>query len=195
MSTTAERPRLNVIVASTRPGRAGAAIGDWFHRAAVDHGGFDVRLVDLAELALPFLDEPVAAIESRIYAGVHTHAWSATTAAADAFVLVTPEYNRGYPASLKNALDFLYHEWVDKPVAIVSYGMSSGGLRAAQALMPVVTALRMIPLSDVLPVRLRDVTDADGTIRPTAALADEAKDLLTELARVTEATAGLRAAA
>jgi NAD(P)H-dependent FMN reductase len=185
-------PRLNVILASTRPARVGAQVGDWFTSIAREHGGFDVHLVDLAELNLPFLDEPNAAESGEPYQHEHTRRWSAITSAADAFVFVMPEYNQGYNAPLKNALDYLYVEWHDKPVAFVSYGMTSGGLRAAQQLKTVTLALKMVPVLETVVIHLRQALDGDGRLVPTAGMADAAKGVLDELARVTPALATLR---
>ncbi|HEY7225151.1 MAG TPA: GNAT family N-acetyltransferase [Micromonosporaceae bacterium] len=184
--------RLNVVVASTRPVRVGDRIAAWFARIAEARPDFDVHVVDLAELNLPPLDEPEAAIGSQDYKNVHTRRWSLLTAAADAFVVVTPEYNRGYPAALKNALDYLFVEWQDKPIGFVSYGMTSGGLRAVAQLVPVVTALGMVPLRDGVVVRLREVLDDCGTLSPTAGMLDAAQAMLDDLARLTPVLAAVR---
>ena len=82
-------------------------------------------------------------------------------------MIVTPEYNQGYPASLKNALDYLFYEWNDKPVAFVSYGMTSGGMRAVHQLKPVVSALKMVPVADSVTIHLRQALDADGRLTLT----------------------------
>lgn len=185
---------LNVVVASSRPGRVGEQAGRWFTRLAREHGGFEVRVVDLAELALPFLDEPLPAIEGELYQHEHTRRWSELTASADAFVFVMPEYNQGYTAPLKNALDFLYAEWVDKPVAFVSYGMKSGGLRAVQAIKPVVSALKMMPIEESVTIHLRQTLQSDQLV-PTTAHEEAAIELLDELCRVAAAFRALRAAA
>jgi NAD(P)H-dependent FMN reductase len=179
-------PRLNVIIASNRPGRIGEQVGTWFARTAREHGGFDVHVIDLADLGLPFLDEPVPAVDGEPYRHEHTRRWSRLTAAADAFVIVTPEYNHGYPASIKNALDYLFTEWRD------SYGMTSGGLRAVEQLTPVVTSLGMIPVTESVVVHLRQALDTGGTLEPSDRMAAAAKDTLTELLRVTPALATLR---
>ncbi len=134
------RPRLLVVIASTRPGRVGGSVGDWVIQAARDSGRFDVRVADLAELRLPLLDEP-AHPKLRDYRNAHTHSWSAEVDAADGFVFVMPEYNHSFTAPLKNALDYLVHEWDDKPVGLVSYGGLSGGTRAVVALQPVLANL------------------------------------------------------
>ena len=88
-------------------------------------------MVDLQELDLPFLDEPIMASRGR-YEHEHTVRWSELVRAYDGFVFVFPQYNWGYPAVLKNALDFLYHEWANKPAGLVSYGSRGGGLAATQ---------------------------------------------------------------
>jgi NAD(P)H-dependent FMN reductase len=100
------RPVLQVVAASTRPGRRGLAVARWVTRLAEAHGGFDVELVDLVEVGLPVFDEPH---HPRLQQYVHQHTkdWSATVSRADAFVFVTPEYNHSFPGALKNALDFL----------------------------------------------------------------------------------------
>jgi NAD(P)H-dependent FMN reductase len=185
-------PRLNIIIASTRPGRTGGTIGTWFAAVAREHAGFDVHVVDLAALALPLLDESVPAIDGQPYDHAHTRQWSRLTAAADAFVIVTPEYNQGYPAPLKNALDFLYAEWLDKPVAFVSYGMTSGGMRAVQQLKPVVSALGMVPVNAAVVVHLRQTIDQRGTFTPTPGIHEAAHDTLDELLRLTFALRTLR---
>jgi NAD(P)H-dependent FMN reductase len=86
----------------------------------------------------------------RRYVHEHTKAWSATVDRADAVVFVMPEYNHGFSGALKNAIDFLWNEWRHKPVATVSYGGVSGGLRAVQALKPVFIALSMVPVPEAV---------------------------------------------
>ena len=184
-------PRLNVIVASTRPGRVGRQIADWFAARAVEHGGFEVRIVDLAEVNLPFHDEPHHPSEGR-YVHQHTRDWSATIDAADAFVFVMPEYNYGFSAPLKNAIDYLYREWQYKPVAFVSYGMTSGGLRAVQMIKQVVTTLKMMPVNEAVTIFLRQALDGDGHLVRTAAMDATAGEMLDELARLTAALAPVR---
>jgi NAD(P)H-dependent FMN reductase len=147
------RPRLMVIIASTRPGRVGLPIGQWFAAQAEAQGDFEVQLVDLAQLNLPFMDEPNHP-RLRAYTQQHTKDWSALVDAADAFVLVTPEYNHGYAAPLKNAIDYLMHEWMYKPVGLVSYGGVSGGLRAVQMLKPTLSSLKMIPVPEAVPISM-----------------------------------------
>ncbi len=122
----------------------------------------------------------------------HTRRWSETIDAADAFVFVMPEYNRGYNAPLKNALDFLYYEWNHKPVGFVSYGMSSGGLRAADMIKPVVVALKMVPIAEFVHIYLRQALDDRGVFVPAESMADAAMELLDELSLMTNALAEIR---
>ncbi|MDT0531920.1 NAD(P)H-dependent oxidoreductase [Micromonospora sp. DSM 115977] len=188
-------PRLTVIVASTRPGRVGRRIGDWFTTLATAYDAFDdVHLVDLAEVGLPFHDEPHHPSEGR-YLHRHTREWSATVAASDAFVLVMPEYNYGFSAPLKNAIDYLYTEWQYKPVGFVSYGMTSGGLRAVQMIKQVVTTLKMMPANEAVTVFLRQALDDTGELVPDPGRDAAATVLLDELARLTAALAPLRVTA
>jgi hypothetical protein len=114
-------PTLQIIIASTRPGRVGLPVARWFESRARTHGGLDVEVVDLAEIDLPFVDEPNHP-RLRQYTQQHTKDWSAKVDAADAFVFVMPEYNYGFNAPLKNAIDYLHQEWLYKPVGLVSYG-------------------------------------------------------------------------
>lgn len=186
-------PTLTVVIGSTRPGRVGLQVGQWIAAAAQRHGGFDVRVVDLAELALPLLDEPHHPRLHR-YVHEHTERWSAMVAASDAFVFVTPEYNAGYPAALKNAIDFLHAEWRDKPVGFVSYGGVSAGTRAVQQLKQVVTTLRMLPAVEAVAIPfVASLVDADGELQPTPVMADAATAMLDELARTAGALRTLRA--
>jgi NAD(P)H-dependent FMN reductase len=187
-------PNLTIIIGSTRPGRAGAAIAQWFAARAKDHGGFDVTLADLAEADLPLLDEPNHP-RLRQYTQQHTKDWSAIIDAADAFVIVTPEYNNGYPAALKNAIDYLHHEWRNKPVGFVSYGGVAAGTRAVQQLKQVVTALRMLPVYDSVNIPFHaQLLDSDGVLQPNEVMEQAADTMLDELVRTEAALRPLRPA-
>ncbi len=144
-------PKLQIIIASTRPGRVGPKVAGWFCGAAERHGGFEVELVDLAEADLPLLDE-AAHPRMKQYSEEHTKAWSRKVDAADAFVIVTPEYNFGSPPALVNALNYLYDEWNYKPVGFVSYGGISGGLRSVQMTKGIVTTLKMMPMVEAVSI-------------------------------------------
>jgi NAD(P)H-dependent FMN reductase len=187
-------PRLSIIIGSTRPGRAGLPIADWFADRARRHGGFEIDVVDLAEVNLPILDEPNHP-RLRQYTRQHTKDWSARVAGADAFVIVTPEYNHGYSAATKNAIDYLHHEWHYKPVGFVSYGGVASGTRAMQQLKQVVTALRMLPLTDAVNIPFHtQFLDDDGRIEANEVMEQAAVTMLDELLRVEAALRPLREA-
>jgi NAD(P)H-dependent FMN reductase len=185
-------PKLHVIIASTRPGRVGPAIAAWFHGFAVRQAGFEVELIDLAEVNLPLLDEP-AHPRLRQYEHPHTRKWSATVDAADAFVFVTPEYNYSTPPALLNALDYLYREWNYKPVGFVSYGGLSGGIRSVQMTKQIVTALKMMPMVEAVSIPFfPQHMEESGTFAATEVHEKSAAEMLTELLRWAEALKPLR---
>lgn len=185
-------PTLQILIASTRPGRVGLPVARWFHRRALAHGGFDVQLVDLAEVDLPFMDEPDHP-RLRNYTHQHTKDWSATVEAADAFVFVMPEYNYGFNAPLKNALDYLHHEWAYKPVGLVSYGGVAAGTRAAQMLKQVVTTLKMTPLVESVSIPfVAQFLDEEGGVQANEVMERSADAMLSELVRVEAALRPLR---
>jgi NAD(P)H-dependent FMN reductase len=187
-------PKLHVILASTRPGRAGEPIADWFVERAIAHGAFDVELVDLAEVALPFMDEPNHP-RLRRYTHEHTKAWSARVDVADAFVFVTPEYNYGLTAPLKNAIDYLHFEWQHKPVGFVSYGGVAAGTRAVQMLKQVVTTLKMVPLFEAVNIPFHaQFIDEEGAVSANETMVKAAAAMLDELV-LTEAMLAPRRAA
>lgn len=142
ISCTAE-PRIAVVVGSNRPRRICHRIAAWVQQELRDAGLEEAGLIDLKEIGLPFLDEPDMPARGR-YEHEHTIRWSALISSYDGFVFVFPQYNWGYPAVLKNALDFLYDEWADKPAGLVTYGTRGGGLAAAQ-LEQVLQGLDMRP--------------------------------------------------
>lgn len=184
--------RLQVIIASTRPGRVGAAVGDWFLQRATSHSSFDMGVTDLAELRLPFLDEPNHP-SLRRYTKDHTRRWSNTVDAADAFVFVMPEYNHGFSAPLKNAIDFLYQEWQYKPVGFVSYGGVSGGTRAVQMIKQVVTTLKMFPLNEAVPIPfVASLLNERGELQANESMEDGATKMLDELRRLADALSSFR---
>ncbi len=143
--------KIGVIVGTTRPNRISRKIADWFMETMKDQKGLQFKIIDLAEVNLPMYDEPMSPIMGK-YENEHSKQWSKTISQYDGFVLVTAEYNYAYPASLKNAIDYLYHEWVRKPVAYVSYG-TLGGARAVEQLRQVAVATEMAPLKASLAIR------------------------------------------
>lgn len=186
------RPKLQIIIASTRPGRVGVPVAEWFRRSAEVHGRFEVEIVDLAEINLPFMDEPNHP-RLRQYVHQHTRDWSARVDAADAFVFVMPEYNYGFNAPLKNAIDYLHFEWQYKPVGFVSYGGVSAGTRAVQMIKQVVTTLKMVPVPEAVSIPfVQQFLDADGVLHGNEVMDAGAQAMLDELQAMTTALQPLR---
>ncbi len=178
---TGERPTLMVIIASTRPGRVGKPVADWLADEVVEHGGFDLEVIDLLELDLPMMNEPEHPVLGR-YRHEHTKRWSEAVAAADAFVMVTPEYNHSFTAPLKNAIDYLNKEWKRKPVAIASYGGVSAGLRAATMLRAVLSALGMVATGTTVSIPMvKTMLDEEGVFQSNQPLRTAATGMLDEL--------------
>ena len=173
---------LQVVIVSTRQGRLGPSVADWFHRQAQAFDGFDVELVDLAEVNLPLLDEPHHPRLAN-YQHEHTKRWSAIVSRADAFVFVTPEYNFSTPPSLVNALDYLAKEWAYKPAAFVSYGGISGGMRSLMMTKSILTTLRMVPLYEAvnLPMFTQQIDRTTGEFDATDVNDKAADAMLKEL--------------
>jgi NAD(P)H-dependent FMN reductase len=147
--------KLGVILASTREGRRGEGYARWIHALLSAHQGATTELLDLRDWRLPSYDYaamPTAAEKS--YTDATARGWVEKIASLDGYVIVTPEYNHGYPGALKNALDHAYAAWNDKPVAFVSYGGTSAGARAVEQLRLVAIELRMVPIRDEVNVRL-----------------------------------------
>jgi len=187
------KPVLRIIVGSTRPGRVGPAVAGWIADRAREQGGFDVQVTDLAELNLPILDEPNHP-RLRQYVHQHTKDWSEVVEGSDAFIFVTPEYNHGIGAALKNAIDYVYNEWHGKAAGIVSYGGISAGTRATQMLKQVLASLKVVPVMEAVNIPfVRTHIDEDGRFKPTEAMEASATAMLDEVQRWTEAMRPLRA--
>ena len=183
--------RLMIIVGSVRPGRIGLPIARWAEARAAEQGGFEIDFVDLAELALPLMDEPNHPRLAQ-YTRPHTIAWSERVAAADAFLLVTPEYNHSYSPALKNALDYLHREWWRKPVGYVSYGGVSAGTRGVEALTAVTSGLGMVRTGAAVEINFAGQHIHDGVFEPTEKEVAILGHLLDELGPLSEALAPLR---
>ncbi|HEX7928177.1 MAG TPA: NAD(P)H-dependent oxidoreductase [bacterium] len=156
--------KLHIIIGSTRPGRIGPGIAQWFHGMAQQNGKFEATLVDLAEVNLPLFNESQHP-RLRKYDHEHTKRWSALIDGADAFTFVTPEYNHMAPPSLINALDYLHHEWQYKPASFVSYGGPAGGARSVVTLKSTLVALKVMPMfeSVMLPMVATQIKDGKFT--------------------------------
>jgi NAD(P)H-dependent FMN reductase len=184
-------PSLHVVVASTREGRTGEPIAHWFVDIASRHAAFEVEMVDLNALNLPFLDERHHP-KLQQYEHAQTKAWSDRVARADAFVFVTPEYNHGTPPALVNALDHLYVEWNYKAAGFVSYGGVSGGLRSVQMTKLILMALKVVAIPEGVPIPGVNSLVVNGVFHATESHARAARTMLDELLRWTVALSRLR---
>jgi NAD(P)H-dependent FMN reductase len=187
--------RIAVIVGSTRPGRKGTIVGHWVNDHAQQRddvpGRVEFDLLELEDFDLPLLDEPmVPAAADREYETPQTRVWSEAIDRYDGFVFVTPEYNHGVPAAMKNAADVLGPEWAHKAVAFVSYG-ANGGVRAVEHWR---TVLANLKVSDVrAQVALMAFDDwKDGEFRPLDRREEELDTMLDELVELTEAVRTIR---
>src|SRR6202011_3516033 len=133
--------KIAIILGSTRPNRNGEAVAKWVCEVAKTRSDAEFELVDIKDFNLPLLDEPVPPAMGQ-YSQPHTKVWAAKIAQFDGFVFVTPEYNHGPSAALKNAIDFLHREWNNKAVGFVGYG-GNGGARSVEILRQVVSNVEL----------------------------------------------------
>jgi NAD(P)H-dependent FMN reductase len=143
--------KIAIVIGSTRPGRHGEAVSKWAYEIARKRSDAEFELVDIANFELPLLDEPWPASFGK-YSHPHTRTWSAKIASFDGYVFVTPEYNHGPSAALKNAIDFLFQEWANKAAGFIGYGAALGArsvehLRLVMASLQVATVTAQVGLS------------------------------------------------
>lgn len=187
------KPKLQIIIASTRLNRVGPAPANWLAKVAYQHAGFEVELVDLVDFQLPVFDEPEHP-RKQIYHHEHTRKWSAKVAEADAFIFVMPEYDYFPPASLVNALQYLSVEWHYKPVGFLGYSSGiSAAMRSVQAIKLLVTSLKMMPMSEVIAVPyINKYLSPDGFFKPEEITEKAAYSTLNELLKWTEGLIQIR---
>jgi NAD(P)H-dependent FMN reductase len=173
--------KLEILVGTTRPGRKTIQVAKWIETLAKQNKNFAVELVDLMDYNLPLLDEPMSPMMGQ-YSNEHTKRWSAKISEADAFLMVTPEYNHSLPGSLKNAIDFLSREWSDKPVAFVGLG-ATGGQRAIEHLRQIVSSLKMYDLRDHVLFSLFEDFEKMTEFKPAERHLKEVKEMLDSLAK------------
>jgi NAD(P)H-dependent FMN reductase len=128
--------RVGIVVGSTRPGRKAEAVAKWVYDIGKNRSNAELEVIDIQDYNLPLLDEPMPPSLGQPHRNPHTRRWSAKIDSMDAFVFVTPEYNHGPSGALKNAIDFLFHEWNNKSAGFVAYG-GAGGVRAVEQLRQV----------------------------------------------------------
>jgi NAD(P)H-dependent FMN reductase len=142
--------KIKVILGSTRQRRFGDKPAYWICEEARALPGAEVEFLDLRDYPMPFFDEPASPMWAKgQYANEAVQRWADRIADGDAFVMVAPEYNHGYPAVLKNAIDCIYPEWVNKPVGFVSYG-NAGGARGIEQLRLVAIEMRLWPIRSAI---------------------------------------------
>lgn len=180
-----------IVVGSVRPGRAGLPVAEWVRSHLERQPDVEIDFVDLAELALPLMDEPEHPAKHQ-YTQQHTIAWSARVAAADAFVFVTPEYNHSYAPALKNAIDYLHDEWWRKAVSFVSYGGISAGTRAVVAMLPVIGTCGLVKTAANVEIPFVGTRIVDDMFEPTEKESNILDRTLVELIALTGALAPLR---
>jgi NAD(P)H-dependent FMN reductase len=183
-----------VVIGSVRPGRIGLSVALWVHEHITERGGFEIDFVDLAELNLPMVDERRLP-KAQQYGRSHTVQWSARVEQADAFLFVSPEINSSFSPALKNALDFLFHEWSRKPVGIVSYGGRGGGAFGTAALRPVLSELQLIAASTHIDIAKAATQIEDGFFIPHDKQTARLDGLLDELRALAPALRTVRESA
>jgi NAD(P)H-dependent FMN reductase len=173
-----------VVAGSTRPTRRSPAIAQWVADLGQEICGAPFRVIDLRDLGLELDDEPGIPAKDD-YVRDTTRAWSALVQAATGVVIVSPQYNWGYPAPLKNAIDRLYREWKDKPVLIVTYGGHGGDKCAAQLRMVLAgIGVRLTEATPGLVLARERILANDGQVDPAVDFALHADDVRTALAEL-----------
>ena len=145
-----ENIKIKVIIGSTRQSRFSEKPAHWIYEETKKKDGVAVELLHLRDYPMPFYDQPITPSQSAgKYANDIVKKWAQKIGEGDGFIIVTPEYNHGYPAVLKNALDSIYQEWNRKPVGFVSYG-SALGARSVEQLRQVAIELQMVPIRSAI---------------------------------------------
>jgi NAD(P)H-dependent FMN reductase len=172
--------KLAIVIGSTRPGRRADVVARWVHGVATQRGDAEFELVDIRDYDLPLLDEPLPASRGQ-YTKPHTQRWSAKIASFDGYVFVTPEYNHGPSAALKNAIDFLYREWTNKAAAFVSYGGAASGARAIEQLRLVMGEVQVADVRASVNFSLVDDFENFTVLKPAARHEAAANAMLDQL--------------
>lgn len=172
---------LKILTGSVRPGRFNIQPATWVFDIAKKRKGIGVELVDLDEVKLPLLDEP-SPPSMRQYVQEHTKKWSKVIGEADGYIFVTPEYNHSYSPVLKNAIDYLWHEWNYKPISFVSYGSMAGGARAVEHLRGIAAEVKLYDLREqILLPNYWENLDKNGKYQFTERHARSANMILDDL--------------
>ena len=159
-----QRLKVAIIIGSTRPNRNSEAVSKWMYDIAKRRSDAEFELVDILDLNLPLLDEPIPPSMGQ-YSKEHTKQWSEKINSFDAFVFVTPEYNHSFFAALKNAIDFLFREWNNKAAGFVSFG-SAGGVRAVEQLRLVMAEVKVATVRAQVYLSLLTDFESFSTFKP-----------------------------
>lgn len=184
--------KLAIILGTTRPGRNGEAVGNWFHEIAKKRKDAEFEFIDLRDIDLPLLDEPKPPAMGE-YSKPHTKKWAEKIAGFDGFVFVTPEYNHGISGVLKNALDFLYAEWNNKAAGFVGYG-SAGGVRAVEQLRLVMGELQIADVRNQVMLSLFTDFENMSEFKPASYHEEGANNMLDQLVAWSKALKTVRGA-
>ena len=175
---------LKIIIGSTRQNRFSEYPAQWLYEQAKKLVDTEVELLDLRDYPLPFFNEPLSpAMAKGDHANEIATRWAEKIAEADGYIIVTPEYNHGYPAVLKNALDYIYNEWNNKPIGFMSYGGAEGA-RAVEQLRQIAIELQMAPIRNAIHIpNFWLLFDAAGQVKPGAfaSLTENAEKLFNQL--------------
>lgn len=184
---------LKIISSSIRPGRKGPVVAEWIAGLAKKSGLFNVEVFDLGEINLPLMNEANHPAMQQ-YQHDHTKAWSARISEADAFIFVTAEYDYSYPAPLKNALEYLIHEWAYKAAGVVSYSVGSfAGVRALANLKADLLSLKVVSIAESVTIpSLLEQIDENGKMQANEIVSKSAELMLQELARWTKGMTMIR---
>jgi len=144
-----DKINLKVILGSTREGRLGIKVFEWAKKMLAAHKEFETEFIDLKDWPIPFYNFAGSPAYGPLDSDI-VKRFTAKIAEGDAFLVVTPEYNHGYTAVLKNAMDHVYKEWNNKPIAFISYGGMVGGSRAVEQLRQVAIELQMAPIREAV---------------------------------------------
>jgi NAD(P)H-dependent FMN reductase len=183
--------KLAIIIGSTRPGRKAEAVARWVYGIASKRSDVEVELVDIKDFNLPLLDEPMPPSMGQ-YSRPHTKVWAAKIASFDGYVFVTPEYNHGPSGALKNAIDYLFHEWGNKAAGFVGYG-SAGGTRAVEQLRLVMGELLVADVRAQVALSLFTDFENFTTFKPAATQEKSVNTMLDQVVAWAGALKTLRA--
>lgn len=184
--------RIAIVVGSTRPGRRTPAIAEWALAIAKKRADAAYEIVDIADYDLPVLDEPVPPSMLK-YSKDHTRRWSDVVASYDGYLFITPEYNHSISGALKNALDFVYHEWTNKAAGFISYG-TTGGVRAVEHLRGIMSELQVATVRAHVSLSLYTDFENFAAFKPAASHETQLTTLLDQLAAWSKAMKGVREA-